>query len=39
MDQQTAGDDDVHLVDAFREPSINAHIIGCDGSNCAQWIG
>jgi hypothetical protein len=28
VDKQTAGDDDVDLVYAFGEPSVNAHILG-----------
>lgn len=45
MDEQTAGDDDVDLVDAFGEPSVDAHILGLLDvmvrgmvmeSNCAQ---
>lgn len=48
MDEQTAGDDDVDLVDAFGEPSVNAHVVGMldvmvrgmvMGLNCAQWMG
>lgn len=47
MEEQTAGDDNVDFFNAFGEPGVNSHIVGCDGTvecdgdgtNWAQWMG